>query len=729
MKDQGGIAPDIWAGLASMLVVLPSSIAFGALVYSPLGEGYIAAGAAAGIVGSILIGIIAPLCGGTKRLISGPSAPAAAVMATMALELCRQKVPAEHALLLISLSSLAAGALQFLYGAVGGGGLIKYIPYPVGAGYLAGVGLLIFLSQLPRLLGLPSDVALAQGLLRPELWSPQSIGVGAVTISLIFLGPRLSKAVPASIIGILGGIAAYFAMGAFDHKLLALAGNPLIIGPMQTAGPQTIDAAIGRWASLGGVTWGELRLLAAPTLALSLLLSFDTLKTCVIVDVFSPARHDSDKELRGQGLANIAAGLSGGLSGSGQLGPTLVNINSGARTNLSSILDGLFCLAAFLALGRFIAWVPVAALAAVLIMISARMFDSHVLSLIKQRATTSDYGVVAAVMLVAVFWNLIAATAVGVGLATFLFTRDQMRASVIRRKTDGSQCFSKQERLPSEMRVLEARGAQTAVCELQGSLFFGTADQLYTKLEKDLFSRKYIILDMRRVQAIDITATRVLGQMEARLALRGGRLLFSDLPRRFPTGLELENYLDHGPAKGKDHARVFPELDDALTWTENQLLLEGHAAEETGLLAPEEIELLRGLKPKAASALHSCLDERNCSKGSLIFKHGDAGDELFIIRRGRVRIDLPVTATRTHHAATFARGDCFGEVAFLDGGKRSADAKAAAQTDLFVLSRRRFDKAALEVPGLSGEIFSALARLLALRLRRTNVELQALRED
>ena len=726
MPDE--IGPEIWGGLASMLVVLPSSIAFGIVVFSPLGAGYAAAGAVYGIVGSIAMGLVAPVFGGTRRLVSAPCAPAAAVMSALALHLGGRGGSPDHALLLIALASLLAGGLQFLYGAVGGGRLIKYIPYPVVTGYLSGVGVLIFLSQLPKLFGFPHDTALGAGLLHPDLWSRQSLAVGAATMGMTLLGPRLTKAVPPSILGILGGVAAYFALGAFDHGLLTSAGNALVIGPISAAGPQTLRAALSRWATWGDVTRSEFRLMAGSALTLSVLLSIDTLKTCVVVDTFSAARHDSNKELVGQGLANIASALCGGMSGAGQMGATLVNINSGGQTRLSSFLEGVFCLAAFVALGRLIAWVPVAALAGVLIVVAFRMLDLNAFALLRQRSTAFDFAVVATVIVTAVFVDLIAASGVGVALAILLFIRDQMGATVIRRRALGSKIFSKQKRLPSEMRILEAHGDRTLICELQGSLFFGTADQLFTELEADLASRRYIILDMRRVVAVDFTATHVLEQMKSRLAERGGRLIFSDLPDRLPTGLQLKNYIERlGLTKGKERARVFAELDDALAWTEKRILLQELAPHRSApALRLEDIELLHDIKGGALDALRSCLEERSFAKGRPIFKQGEGGDELFIIRRGRVRIVLPLAEDKGHRVATFARGDSFGELAFLDGGIRSADAAADSDTELFVLSRHRFDEAARRAPELGVEIFSRLARVLALRLRRTDVELLSL---
>jgi SulP family sulfate permease len=140
------------------------------------------------------------------------------------------------------------------------------------------------------------------------------------------------------------------------------------------------------------------------------------------------------------------------------------------------------------------------------------------------------------------------------------------------------------------------------------------------------------------------------------------------------------------------------------------------------------VDLLREFGRAPLNVLEACLEERTCAKGSAVFSQGDEGDELFIIRRGRVRIVLPL-ATRGHHVATFARGDSFGEVAFLDGGKRTADAMADQETSLFVLSRKRFDEASQETPQAASRLFQSLAHLLAARLRTTNNELSALQDE
>ena len=150
-------------------------------------------------------------------------------------------------------------------------------------------------------------------------------------------------------------------------------------------------------------------------------------------------------------------------------------------------------------------------------------------------------------------------------LAIFLFIREQIRGSVMRRKLYGNQISSTQHRLPAEKKVLEQYGTMTTVCELQGSLFFGTTDKLFSELEPDLKMSRYVILDMRRVQSVDFTAAHMLEQIEAMLKERGGHLIFTNLPATVPTGQDLQTYFNQvGLVRSTQNVKIFDSLDTAL---------------------------------------------------------------------------------------------------------------------------------------------------------------------
>jgi SulP family sulfate permease len=732
------LTADLWGGFAAMLVALPSSIAYGIAIYALLGADYVGYGVRAGILGAIAMGLVAPLLGGAPRLISAPCAPAAAVLAALAGELLAGThgaggpVAPERIVVLLTLVALLSGALQFLYGAAGGGRLIKYIPYPVVSGYLSGVGVIIFLSQVPKFLGLPKGVPTWTGVVSPHLWQWPALIVGGVTIAGVLLAPKVTKAVPATILGLLCGLAAYFGVAWFQPALLDVAHNKLVIGPVGGGAGLVFSEFAGRCSAVTALHFSDLGAVLVPALTLSVLLSVDTLKTCVVVDALTRSRHDSNRELIGQGAGNLASALIGGMPGAGTMGATLVNVQSGGRTRLSGVIEGVCVLAAFLVFGNLIAWVPIGALAGILFVVAFRMFDWGSFALLRQRTTALDFCVIAAVIVVAVGVNLIAAAGTGLGLAILLFIREQIHGSVIRRKMSGDKIYSKQHRLPAEQAVLEQHGALTTVCELQGSLFFGTTDQLFTELEPDLKRCRHLILDMRRVQSVDFSAAHLLERFESMLTDRGGYLIFSRLPATLPTGQNLTEYFDRvGVTRTQGNVRKFDTLDDALQWVEDRILaaeLPRPAAEDRPL-ALAEIELLREFEAdQTLAALASCVVERSCAAGQTIFKGGEVGDELFLIRRGVVRIVLPLQGGNYHNLAAFGPGNFFGEVAFLDRGIRSANAVATTDTDLFVISRARFNEMSHEHPLLGVKVFARLARALALRLRRTDGELRTLYE-
>lgn len=724
---------DFWGGLAAMLVALPSAIAFGVTIYAPLGGFYAAQGAVAGILGVTALGLLAPAFGGTNRLITAPCAPAAAVLSAFVIEFMHNNGGSiEVALLMLALLGLMAGAIQITFGSVGLGRLIKYMPYPVVSGYLSGVGLYIIASQVPKFLGVPKEIHFWESLTSLPMWRWQGMVVGIVTIVAMTTAPRITKAIPAAIIALLSGVVTYFGLGLLDGSLLSLTGNKLVVGQLGSSGGGNFtDVFTGRWKAVSDLGIDDFSLLIMPALTLAVLLSIDTLKTCVVLDALTRSRHDSNRELIGQGIGNMASAIIGGIPGAGTMGATLVNMSSGAVSRLSGILEGILALIAFLLLGALIAWVPVAALAGILIVIGLRMIDLHTLQYLKSRSTVLDFMVIVAVVIVALTVSLIAASGTGIVLAILLFVREQIGGKVVRRKAYGDQTFSRNIRRQEEMEILIKNGDRSVILELQGSLFFGTTDQLYTEIEHELKKRShrtYFILDMRRVQSVDVTASHMLEQVKDMLAERNGYLIFAQIPQNLPSGKDMKQYFDHVGLLGPESpVKVFGEVDEAVEWVEDRILDEAQVVrtEET-LLNLHEIELFGDRKPETLSALESRMEQRAYKAGETIFSCGDEGDALFLIRRGEVRILLPVDEGHSHHVSTFGRGAFFGEMSFLDGNPRSATAVAYFDTDLYVISREAFDQLSEDHKKITMNLLEGLARVLAGRLRYANAEIHAL---
>jgi SulP family sulfate permease len=723
---------DFWGGLAAMLVALPAAVAFGVTVYAAIGPQYAAFGALAGILGATALGLIAPTFGGTDRLISAPCAPAAAVLAAFAIELVHQGVTPGTIVLMMTVLGILTGLIQILIGFLGVGKLIKYIPYPVVSGYLSGVGLIIIGSQIPKFAGAPAGSYWLDVLIAPQDWDWRGLAIGAATVLAMLLAPKLIKSVPATIIGILAGLLTYLGLAASDASMLELAGNRLVIGPLGATGEGYLGLITNRWFQIGDLKLSQIAGLLGSAVTLAALLSIDTLKTCVVLDQMTRTRHDPNRELAAQGLGNVVASTIGGMPGAGTMGASLVNLSSGAKTRISGIVEGASALVVALLLGAFVAWIPVATLSGVLIVVGLRMIDTDPLRFLESRSTVLDFSVVLAVVGVALTIGLIAASAVGVILSIMLFLREQVGGNVIRRKSFVGQRSSTWYRPEAEMRLLEQKGNTAVIFELQGSLFFGTTHHLYLMLEPELRTRDYLILDLQRVQSVDLTAAHTLSLVRDMLAERNALLLLSNVRESLPNGRNLREFFElTGLTGGDSPVLIMPTLEAAIEWVEDRLLGEGELPLADAVpLELHEMELFQGRKDATLIDLEACMEKRLWKAGESIYRRGDAGDELYLIRSGEVRIMVSSGGSaQLHHIATFGRGDFFGGLAFLDRRPRGNEAVAFQDTQMFVLTLEKFNQLAEGHKRIAFILLSAIARTLAIRLRHADDELTLLQED
>jgi SulP family sulfate permease len=574
----------------------------------------------------------------------------------------------------------------------------------------------------------------------PQDWRTPSMAVGVVAMLLMWLGPRITQRVPSVILALVGSICMYGVLGLWDPSLQSLQGNTYVVGPLgDSSGGGGVENLLRGIASfVTGITrpWEAIVAMQAPpissllypALTLAVLLSIDTLKTCVVLDTLTRSRHDSNQELIGQGLGNFFSAICSGMPGAGTMGATLVNISSGARSSNSGVVEGLTVCFAYLLLTPFLAWIPLAALGGILTVVGLRMIDLHSLALLRSRETRLDFVVIVTVAVVAQIFSLIAATCTGLVFAAVLFLTKQIGEHVVRRMTLGNQVFSKNKRLDRERYVLEKHGEQTVILELQGALFFGTANQLYSAVEPYLTQCRYLILDLRWVQSVDYSAVHILEQIRDRLAETGSELLLSDLPSQLPTGEDLREYFAHAGVLHADlNIRAFDELDEALEWVEEKWLVqEGLWPRSDRNFALRDFDVFSGRSEDTLSDLAACMESRVIAKGEKLFSFGDKSNEIYFILRGEMRIELQLPDGRWHHMASHYQGDFIGEMGFLDGCPRADFAIAATEVKVLSLSREKFDQLAENHRRLGSEFMVAIARVLASRLRQTGDELRVL---
>jgi SulP family sulfate permease len=314
-------------------------------------------------------------------------------------------------------------------------------------------------------------------------------------------------------------------------------------------------------------------------------------------------------------------------------------------------------------------------------------------------------------------------------MAILLFLREQIHTSTIRRKSYGNQVFSSRVRGQYEREVLAEKGKHTVIFELQGSLFFGTTDQLYTAIEPELKNARFVVLDLLRVQSMDMTAGHMIERIRNMLADKQARLILTRVPERLPSGRDLRSYVDHIGLLSDSTAKVFDEFDEALEWVEEETLkLAGHEHVSHEGLPLEKFELFHGLNAQEIEALEKCAVHHVFNEGELVFAADSVGHELMLISRGEVKVTLPTAHDKTIHLATFSRGQFFGEMSFLDGRKHSANVHASRETELISIDRKAFAAVAAGDPVMSISVMRAIALAIADRLRHANAELREMRQ-
>ena len=552
MYDFKNLRGDLTGGSVAGVVALPLALAFG--VQSGLG-------AISGLYGAIAIGILAALLGGTATQASGPTGPMTVISAAFVVAAIDFSGSLENALGMIVLTFVMGGVFQILFGLLNIGRYVKYFPYPVISGFMSGVGLIIILLQIYPFAGLSSP-ANTLGVFREiprfiaELnWA--ALGLGALTVLIFYLFPLVTKAIPSSLVALL--IASL--VGFFLKLDIPLIGDiPSGLPSLKISGLLTIDPA-------------AYPLIPEFALVLAVLGSIDSLLTSVIADNITKTKHDSNRELIGQGIGNIAAGLLGGIPGAGATKGTVVNIKAGGKTRLSGAIHGLFLLAVLLGVGQLAAYIPLAVLGGILIPVGFGIIDykglKHLL-----HVPRADAVVLILVFLVTTFGSLIYAVGIGVILASLLFMK---RSSDLAEKGTSVKALSgigTEQAWEDEIDIYEKFKDRIYIKHLYGTMFFGFTShfqQLIKELDENI---RALIIRMDRVPHIDQTGLYAMEEVIFDLQKKGVLVLLTgvqDQPRDMLRTIDIVPDL-------LPESRIFDEFGQSIEWLKQELNVENGKA-------------------------------------------------------------------------------------------------------------------------------------------------------
>lgn len=473
---------DVLAGLTVGVVALPLALAFGITA---------GLGAEAGLVTAIVAGLVAAVFGGSNVQVSGP---------TGAMTVVLVPIVARHGVDAVLLVGLLAGVVIVAAGVAGFGRYLAYVPWPVIEGFTLGIAVIIFLQQVPAALGVPkpegeNTLAVALRAVRDAasgdgLW--WAIGLAGLVVVVMVVVPRIHRGLPASLLAVIAATA------------VAQIGDAGVgvIGELPSSLPMP---------SLPQFDAGLMSDLFGAVLAVAALAGLESLLSAKVADgMAGVGRHDPNRELVGQGLANIVSPLFGGMPATGAIARTAVNVKAGARTRVASIVHAFVLLGLVFAGSGLVAEIPLAALAGVLMVTAVRMVEYHNIRSVA-RATRSDAAILVVTAVVTIGFDLILAVQVGMAAAALLVLRQLARTSV-----------PVAEPLP----LLDADTASALRAEhivayrLDGALFFGAVQSFLGALAS-VGDVRVVILRLPELRMLDATGAQALGEIVEELERRG----------------------------------------------------------------------------------------------------------------------------------------------------------------------------------------------------------------
>lgn len=474
---------DCLGGLAAAMVAVPVALAFGELS---------GMGAVAGLWSAIALSVVTACFGGTPARISGPTAPMTVVSAVLIAAQVENFGTLEAAMGTIIAIFLLAGLLQIVLGGLKIGQYVRLMPYPVVSGFISGIGVIIIVLQIFPLLGTATYISPKNipGILgeMPDMLDGvnySAIALTAVTIAVIYLSPRVTKAVPGVLVAMIVSTSLSTAMG-LDVALIRENQDDFFALKLDT---------------LGAVDWVDISSIFIPALTLAVLGSIDSLLTASVADNMSKIQHDSNRELIGQGLGNIVAAMFGGVPGAGARQRTAISVRAGATGSMSGVVHGAVLVLALLFAGSYIKWIPLPVLAGILISIGLSLIDYKSIRHTPYLPRTEAV-IMLMVLLMTVFVDLLQAIAVGMALASILFMKKMSDIAQSQSAMGSVETFAREEAWEDEAGLSENVRKKVYIKHFDGPIFFGFTAVLQA-MTRALPDVDVVIMRMHRVPYID----------------------------------------------------------------------------------------------------------------------------------------------------------------------------------------------------------------------------------
>jgi SulP family sulfate permease len=525
---------DLMAGAIVGIVALPLAMAFA-----------IASGVSPdrGLYTAIIAGAAISAFGGSRVQIGGPTGAMVAILSVIVVQ---------YGLNNLLLAGLVAGVMLVLMGTFKAGVLIRFIPYPVTTGFTSGIAVIIFSGQINNFFGLPGlpqheqfHLNLLESLTHLPRTNPYAVATALIALLGILLTPRLTRVVPGSLVGMIAATIT-----------VSVAGWPVeTIGSKFGGIPRTLPLPC-----FPSITFSSLMHVITPAFTIAILGGIESLLSCVVADMKSGDRHDSNKELIGQGIANCLASLFGGIPATGAIARTATNIRSGGNSPVAGVAHALTVLVIMLLFAPWAAMVPLACLAPVLMVVAYNMSEYHQVQHIL-KGTKGDMIVLAATFFLTVFADLTVAVEFGLLMAAVLFIKRMSDVHRIEKVLpDSSDPHQRVRAIHNQYNDCP----QATIINVEGALFFGAAMKFEAEIRGHLSLIRTLIIRMGKVPVIDATGEKALRTIWESCQQRKVHVMISGLQPQ-PTEMLESTGLTDLIGRENVFARTGPAIDKAIS--------------------------------------------------------------------------------------------------------------------------------------------------------------------
>jgi SulP family sulfate permease len=722
------VIPSVAAGFVSGMIDISFEISFAALIFSGPLAGQVNRGIGLTLFGAVIISTVVALFSSFKGTIAIPQDSPAAILALVAAAIVTNMGVTQMenqtfytVVAAIAMTTCITGAILLAFGWFKLGRLMRFIPYPVVGGFLAGTGWLLVQGAISVMAGTPLGLTHLGYLFDTRVlvqWIP-----GAILAILMFLILRRNNSFFIMPLLIVGSIVLFYSVMLSAHTSIAEASaQGWLLGPFSQEGLwQPLNPgvlALVNWK----VIFGQMDKIGTIAFisAIALLLNTTALELAIRQDI------DLNRELKVAGIANLLAGLGGSPVGYHALSLSTLAHRIGGRSRLVGLTVAVFCGGMLFFGASLLSYFPKVVLGGLLFFLGLSFLVEWVYDA-WFRLPRIDYGLVILILAIIGFAGFLEGVAAGIAISMILFVINYSRINVIRHSLTGANFHSTVDRSVAQRQLLSSMAEQLKIYQLQGYIFFGTAQSLLNEIRSqimnsDLAPLRFLVLDFTRVPDLDSSASSSFVRMNQLTETKNIQLIFTHLTSQMQYQLEQAGLI----FSSTGHTQFFPTLDNGLEWCEDQILIEkGYDVCEIPASLEKQLEQIFTNQADVERFL-GYVEKEQVDSGRSIIHQGDSSDCLYFIESGLITTVLELPDGRNIRLRKMTGGTTIGETGLYLRKERTASVTTVQPCTLYRLSAEAIRKMESEDPELAAAFHKWIACLMAERLADTNNTIAAL---